>query len=249
MRELGPLNELILTISIKSVAAMSYEDDAPMKASSHIARDHPFSAFTLIELLVVVVLLMIILSLFPVAILKDKPKAQRIACVNNLKQVGLSFSLWTGDNSDKYPMAASTNLGGTMEWITAGTVYPHFAALSNQLGTPKILACPSDDRDRATNFTFLSDSNISYFVCLNATNKANPQMWLSGDRNLTNGAALFQGVLTVPTHSPVGWTEKLHNLQGNVALADGSVQQVTSAKLRELLRSQSNSPLRLAKPQ
>ena len=37
------------------------------------------------------------------ALARAKKKAQRINCVNNLKQVGLAFRLWGGDNDDKYP--------------------------------------------------------------------------------------------------------------------------------------------------
>ena len=42
------------------------------------------------------------------ALAAAKRKAQRINCVNNLKQVGLAFRIWEGDNNDKYPMAVST---------------------------------------------------------------------------------------------------------------------------------------------
>ena len=33
------------------------------------------------------------------------------------------------------------------------------------------------------------------------------------------------------------WTDKMHQKQGNVALADGSVQQYSSSKLKEAIRS------------
>ena len=43
------------------------------------------------------------------ALAAAKRKAQRINCVNNLKQDGLAFRIWEGDNGDKYPMAVSTD--------------------------------------------------------------------------------------------------------------------------------------------
>jgi hypothetical protein len=44
-------------------------------------------------------------------------KRQKIRCVNDLKQVGIAFRLWEGDNNDKYPMAVSVTNGGAMELI------------------------------------------------------------------------------------------------------------------------------------
>jgi hypothetical protein len=50
--------------------------------------------------------------------------AERIQCVNNLKQVGLAFRIWAGDNTNKYPTS--------------------LVVMSNELSTTKILVCPSD---------------------------------------------------------------------------------------------------------
>jgi prepilin-type processing-associated H-X9-DG protein len=36
------------------------------------------------------------------------------------------------------------------------------------------------------------------------------------------------------TNRPAGWTHELHKLQGNIALADGSVQQFSRSRLNQL---------------
>lgn len=207
-------------------------------------------AFTLVELMVVLaVAFVLFIWLLPMDA-RDNTRAKRINCANNLKSLGVGFRLWVDDHAGKFPVAVSITNGGIMEFATAGNAYRHFAVMSNELGTLRILLCPADgQKELATNFPSLRNLNISYFVSLSVWDETQPQMWLAGDRNLTNGAAAIQGVLEVPTNSPVGWTEKLHQNAGNLLLADGSVHQMTNRRLRDSLISQTNSPLRLAMPQ
>lgn len=72
-----------------------------------------------------------------------------------------------------------------------------------------------------------------------------PQMFLFGDRNLTNGLAPQDGILVLTPNRPVGWTHELHNRQGNIAMADGSVQGLANTTLPGLVGGITN---RLAVP-
>jgi prepilin-type processing-associated H-X9-DG protein len=103
--------------------------------------------------------------------------------------------------------------------------------LSNDLGDPKILVCPADTRVPAKDLgPGFSNANLSYFVGLDAE-ETYPSMFLYGDRNLTNGLPIQDGILVLMPNRPLGWTRELHDRQGNVALADGSVQGWTSSRL------------------
>ena len=195
-------------------------------------RSH-LAAFTLNELLVIIAMALVLATLAFSALAKAKEKSRKIGCNCRLKQIGLSFRIFANDHGDAFPMTVSTNNGGSMESVTTGEVFRHFRAMSNELGTPKVLVCPADNRKAALIFSVLSNVNISYFVGANAADTL-PQSLLAGDRNLTtNSVPLGTGLLDLTTNVTVGWTAALHKHSGNVVLGDGSVQQFTNARLQE----------------
>jgi len=217
---------------------------------------------TLFEVLLVIAVLAVVVAILLPGLVPHRSSRSRISCVSNLKQVGLAYRVWAGDNNDNYPMQVSVTNGGTMELVGSGVAFPHFQVMSNELSTPKILFCPNDDdtaKIGATTFEtgipalppnqvpLTSDKNISYFVGVDA-DEARPQMFLSGDRNITDGLPRKSGLFMLTTDRPSGWTEKIHVKQGNVGLADGSVFQHNTLGLRTALEQTGVATNRLAMP-
>ena len=137
------------------------------------------AAFTLIELLVVIAIIAILAAMLLPALAAAKRKSQRINCVNNLKEVGLAFRVWEGDNGDQYPMSVSTANGGASQFVSSaansaakGGFVATFLVMSNELSTPKILICTSDANHTtaATNFSpqIGGPANAAFIITANS---------------------------------------------------------------------------------
>jgi competence protein ComGC len=189
-------------------------------------------AFGTSELLIVLVCIGIILALLPFLAGNLKRRAS-VQCVSNVKMAAVAFRMWADDHGERFPWEVSTNDGGSREFIGTGKPFLHFQTASNELNSPKVLVCPQDTsklplpfRQGQTEppFNFLSNSNVSYFVGVNAQMNE-PKRLLAGDRHISTNGTLSSGLLQIPTADDLEWAPALHR-GGNLATANGSAYQV-----------------------
>lgn len=195
--------------------------------------------------------------------LKQIGIAFRTWALDNDDAYPMRLSTANGGYSDYVGMARAV----TPSQTTSRGAFGFYMCMSNELNTPKVVMCPSEPdsiRQAATTFAgvvppnsanstpFTNDLNVSYFVGVDAVDTM-PQMFLDGDHNLGNGnpptlayqpGTVADGTPNVslgtnfpPNNTYTGWMDNMHQKQGNVGLADGSVQGFSRFTLQQGLQN------------
>jgi len=171
---------------------------------------HSKRTFTLIELLVVIAIIAILAAMLLPALARAKQKAQAVTCLNNNKQLGLAWVMYTGDNNDHLVL--------NQDWAVAGS--PSLPSWAYGLVSWNInpdntnTLCLTDDNALLGNYTAKS---TGIYACPSANYigpQQRPRGWSKRLRSVAMNGAVGDGrkYNGLPFSSSYWWARKTSDL-------------------------------------
>lgn len=166
----------------------------------------------------------IIVTLLLIGVMTNiKRKTSYVSCKTRLSIIGNEFMCYSYNHNGKYPMQISTNEGGTKEIIwNSSNVHASFIVPEYLKYNPKYLVCPKDSRKASAEWKTTSNTNISYYIVLDAMPVGKYTM-LAGDRNIKYKDKYIRNtIFTNNKKSNITWedTVGLHGNTGNILFTD-----------------------------
>ncbi len=218
------------------------EQDGVLVGGMRLSYQHFSKAgLTVIEVLVIILIVIGLVILLMPPLANNDRRNKRWGCLSNLKQTAFSAIALSDEYPRQFPWQRTNGS------FSQPNAVVHFRVLSNELITPAVLMCPTEQQQGkrlANDFSKLKPANISYFLVMDSE-AGNPSGVLLGDRDVTglsSGTPCKASGISAPTFKKeeARWTGRIHKYGGNLAFADGHVGQNQGTNRSELI-SQSPS--------
>jgi prepilin-type N-terminal cleavage/methylation domain-containing protein len=125
------------------------------------SRSAPCHGFTLTELLVVIAIIAILMAVLIPSVNLVREAARRVDCGNRLKQIGLGFVAYAGDNDGQVPLTRVSSAESNNYWLSnqSATTLVGVGVVADMMEIPpKTLYCPSN---RIPRFSYNSSVNLA----------------------------------------------------------------------------------------
>jgi prepilin-type N-terminal cleavage/methylation domain-containing protein/prepilin-type processing-associated H-X9-DG protein len=136
-------------------------------ASSPPPSEAPRRGFTLVELLVAIAIIAVLAALLLPTLASAKVKARRVACLNNMRQVGLAFNLYIVDSAGRLPNPKATN---TFDFNSPNApdnplkLLRSFVGLNDPRAAAPVYVCPSAQAATKTNYAPVGISSTALMI-------------------------------------------------------------------------------------
>jgi prepilin-type N-terminal cleavage/methylation domain-containing protein/prepilin-type processing-associated H-X9-DG protein len=212
-------------------------------------------AFTLIELLVVIAIIAILASLLFPAVVKAKARSKSIACLNNLRQLGIALHGYASENDDYFPPEGTgTSLNSQVGWYIAlpkqmsQPTYNEMAWRTNPAAplTRSVLLCPANT-NRSNGFNL-------FHYCLNehidGTGSGDRRVRLSSISRQSQVVWLFDNGGRAARAQQNNVHTNLHGGGANISFVDGHVQRFRNVEYWDFKadKGRTNNPSLVWKP-